>query len=184
MAAASGDVGCQARPGMARVAGLDDSRERPAMVTSFHRNQPMLYVKRESASSLPNEHYEVTMAARRRIQPDVGRAALDTWHDAARSSQELELPKAVVATAVRYGLEELANRAPGRAVEVRVAPFGAVQVLEGTRHTRGTPPGVVQMDPATFLALVTGRLAWDQGVAQGLVKASGHRADLSGHLPL
>lgn len=86
--------------------------------------------------------------------------------------------------AVRYLLEVLAARAPGRAVEVRVPPFAAVQCLAGPRHTRGTPPNVVETDPVTWITLATGRLTWPEAVAGGLVSASGPRADLSGYLPL
>ncbi|MBM0225657.1 hypothetical protein JNW87_08920 [Micromonospora sp. ATA51] len=86
--------------------------------------------------------------------------------------------------AVRTLLAVLAERAPGRSVEVRVPPYGAVQCVAGPRHTRGTPPNVVEMDPATWLALATGRLGWSEAVTEGRVRTSGIRADLSGHLPL
>ncbi|MGK5442783.1 sterol carrier family protein [Micromonospora sp. URMC 105] len=86
--------------------------------------------------------------------------------------------------AVRALLTALAERAPGRSVEVRVPPYGAVQCLPGPRHTRGTPPNVVEMDPPTWLALATGRLSWTQAVTEGRVRVSGNRADLSEHLPV
>ena len=63
-------------------------------------------------------------------------------------------------------------------------PFTAVQCIEGPRHTRGTPPNVVETDPLTFLRLATGRLAWAEALANGSVRASGNRADLSEQLPL
>ncbi|MEH0820685.1 MULTISPECIES: sterol carrier family protein [unclassified Micromonospora] len=86
--------------------------------------------------------------------------------------------------AVRALLTALAERAPGRSVEVRVPPYGAVQCLPGPRHTRGTPPNVVEMDPPTWLALATGRLSWTEAVTEGRVRVSGNRADLSAHLPV
>ncbi|MEU0152816.1 sterol carrier family protein [Micromonospora fulviviridis] len=86
--------------------------------------------------------------------------------------------------AVRTLLAVLAERAPGRSVEVRVPPYGAVQCVAGPRHTRGTPPNVVEMDPATWLALATGRLGWAEAVTEGRVRVSGVRADLSEYLPL
>lgn len=89
-----------------------------------------------------------------------------------------------LATAVRYLLQLLAEKAPGNSVEVRVPPFGAVQVLEGPRHTRGTPPNVVETDPRTWLELVTGRTPWADALAAGRVSASGVRADLGPVLPL
>ncbi len=86
--------------------------------------------------------------------------------------------------AVIYTLDLLAGRAPGRAVEVRVPPFGAVQVIEGPRHSRGTPPNVIETDPLTWVLLAAGRLAWAQAAASGAIRASGPRADLAGYLPL
>lgn len=86
--------------------------------------------------------------------------------------------------AVRYSLGLLAELVPGRTVEVRVPPFAAIQCVPGPRHTRGTPPNVVETDPLTWLDLAAGRLGWDAAVAAGRVYASGQRADLSAFLPL
>lgn len=94
------------------------------------------------------------------------------------------VPRSVRATAVRFSLEELAAQAPGRSVEVRVPPFGAVQCIEGPRHTRGTPTNVVETDAATWLLLVTGRHTWEQARSAGSISASGQRSDLSAYLPL
>lgn len=74
----------------------------------------------------------------------------------------------------------LVDKAPGASVEVRIPPFAAVQVVAGARHTRGTPPAVVEMDAATWIALGRGRLRW----ADATVRASGERSDLSSLLPL
>lgn len=93
-------------------------------------------------------------------------------------------PRAVVATAVRWALQLLEDRAPGRTVEVRVPPYGAVQVVEGPQHTRGTPPNVIEMNAQTWLALAAGRLEWATAVGSGSVSASGSRADLAALLPL
>lgn len=78
----------------------------------------------------------------------------------------------------------LEHVAPGRSVEVRVPGHVAVQCVEGPRHTRGTPPNVVEADAVAFVELGAGRLAWGDAVANGAVRASGERADLSPHLPL
>jgi len=116
--------------------------------------------------------------ARPRITDAVGRAALDqALGDAPASRTD-------TATAVRYLLELLVERAPGNTVEVRVPPFGAVQCIEGPRHTRGTPPNVIEMDASTWLALASGRIDWAGAMAGGTVHASGQRADLSGLVPL
>ena len=93
-------------------------------------------------------------------------------------------PRPALAKAVRLSLRTLAQIAPGRSVEVRVPPFAAVQCIEGPRHTRGTPPNVVETDPRTWLELATGSLKWTDALASGRVTASGNRADLSSLLPL
>jgi hypothetical protein len=86
--------------------------------------------------------------------------------------------------AVRALLAELGERAPGRSVEVRVPPYGAIQCVEGPRHTRGTPPNVIETDPLTWVALACGRLSWAAAKAAGRIAASGIRADISDLLPL
>ncbi|MCG5217787.1 sterol carrier family protein [Streptosporangium soli] len=86
--------------------------------------------------------------------------------------------------AVRHMLDRLAAAAPGRTVEVRVPPYAAVQCVAGPRHTRGTPPNVVETDGHTWLELATGTLTWADAMARGSVSASGARADLSAHLPV
>jgi Bacterial SCP ortholog len=83
-----------------------------------------------------------------------------------------------------HALGLLETRAPGRAVEVRVPPFGAIQCVAGPRHTRGTPPNVVETDAVTWVMLAAGRTGWSAAVAGGQVRASGPRADLSAYLPL
>lgn len=112
--------------------------------------------------------------ARARIPDDTGRAAVRGFPGDRDTS----------ATAVRYLLQLLAETAEGNTVEVRVPPFGAVQAIEGPRHTRGTPPNVIETDAATWVALATGELDWSAAIASGSVHASGSRADLSSHLPL
>lgn len=95
-----------------------------------------------------------------------------------------EPARAEVARAVRLSLRTLAQVAPGATVEVRVPPFAAVQCVAGPRHTRGTPPNVVETDPRTWLELATGRVTWPAALAEGRVAASGSRADVSAWLPL
>ena len=86
--------------------------------------------------------------------------------------------------AVSHTLALLAAAAPGRAVEVRVPPFAAIQCVAGPRHTRGTPPNVVQTDGRTWVLLAVGRTGWAEAVAASSVWASGPRSDLSDYLPL
>lgn len=113
--------------------------------------------------------------ARRKTKPEDGREALIKFQEG---------DNAALAVAVRFLLEELAEQAPGNSVEVRVPPFGATQCIEGPRHTRGTPPNVVEMSPETWVRLATGRIDWAEAVNQHLVLASGTRADLGEVLPL
>ncbi|MGH3753320.1 MAG: sterol carrier family protein [Pseudonocardiaceae bacterium] len=108
------------------------------------------------------------------------RDAVDAW----LAGDGAEPGRAEVGRAVRLSLRALAEVAPGATVEVRVPPFAAVQCVAGPRHTRGTPPNVIETDPRTWLELATARLTWPEAIAQARVTASGPRADLSAWLPL
>ena len=112
----------------------------------------------------------------------VGAAAVAAVAAAVDAGQEPL--RAAVRVAVGYTLGLLADRAPGRSVEVRIPPFAAIQCVAGPRHTRGTPPNVVETDPMTWLNLASGRLDWPAAMASGRVRASGQRADISAYLPL
>lgn len=103
---------------------------------------------------------------------------------AAALDVEPTLDQTALGVAVRLLTGVLAARAPGRSVEVRVPPHAAVQCVAGPRHTRGTPPNVVETDAAAWLELATGRLGWADAVGAGRVRASGERADLSALLPV
>ena len=96
----------------------------------------------------------------------------------------LEPQREALRGAVVHTLGLLEANAPGRAVEVRVPPFAAVQCIGGPRHTRGTPPNVVETDAITWIMLAVGRMAWPDAIASGSVRASGLRADVSAYLPL
>ncbi|WP_292645203.1 sterol carrier family protein [Nocardioides sp.] len=99
-----------------------------------------------------------------------------------RMAQSAE--KADLRLLTKHFLAVLEQRAPGRSVEVRVPPYAAVQCVEGVRHTRGTPPAVIETDANTWIALATGALTWPEAVDQARVRASGERTDLSAYLPL
>jgi hypothetical protein len=86
--------------------------------------------------------------------------------------------------AVKATLERLVELAPGHSVEVRVPPYAAVQVVEGVRHRRGTPPALVECDARTWLQLSAGWVTWADALASGALRASGERSDLSEHFPL
>ncbi|HET7899682.1 MAG TPA: sterol carrier family protein [Candidatus Nanopelagicales bacterium] len=92
--------------------------------------------------------------------------------------------RAAVKDVVKRTLATLVEIAPGRAVEVRVPPYAAVQAVGGTTHRRGTPPAVVECDARTWLGLATGAVQWSDAVADGRVRASGERSDLGHLLPL
>jgi hypothetical protein len=122
-----------------------------------------------------------------RIRAEDGRAAIVAVREdvsAGRGADEASASRPQLATAVRYLLQILAEAHPGHTVEVRVPPLGAVQCVEGPRHTRGTPANVVEMDAATWVALAIGELSWADARAGARVHASGNRADLSTLVPL
>lgn len=107
--------------------------------------------------------------------------------DLARSLPDgapLSLPKPAMRSAVRALANTLTERHPGRSVEVRIPPHAAVQAIAGPRHTRGTPPNVVEADAQTWLRVASGRVTWADARESGRLTASGERADLSGYFPL
>lgn len=114
-----------------------------------------------------------------KIRPEVGLSALASWH---RDGEDAK--PTVLATAVRFTLQVLAEKHPGATLEVRVPPYGAVQCLEGPKHTRGTPPNVIEMPTEVWLQLASGTLNWADALAEHLVSASGSRASLEGLVPV
>ncbi|MFE7964514.1 sterol carrier family protein [Streptomyces cellulosae] len=129
-----------------------------------------------SAGALPLTDYVVTRAVELVVHTDDLNAAvpgLDVPYD-----------RQALATCVRLLADALAAKAPGGSTEVRVPPFAVVQCVEGPRHTRGTPPNVVETDPLTWIRLASGRLSWPDAVDSAEVSASGERADLGPYLPL
>ncbi|WP_434591915.1 sterol carrier family protein [Streptomyces sp. A5-4] len=100
------------------------------------------------------------------------------------ASLAVPLDRQALAACTRLLADALAVKAPGGSVEVRIPPFAVVQCVEGPRHTRGTPPNVVETDPLTWIRLATGRLGWAEARAEAKVGASGERADLAQLLPL
>lgn len=113
-----------------------------------------------------------------------GRIDEKSGQEAVRAALAGGADRSTTATAVRFLLQIIETRVPGRSVEVRVPPFGAAQCVEGPGHTRGTPPNVIEMDAATWLPLATGTLPWSEGLESGRIRASGVRADLSPYLPV
>lgn len=126
------------------------------------------------------------MAIRRKISEDDGAAAVASVRTAlsAENSEEAfaALPRTTRATTVRYLLEELATLSPGNSVEVRVPPFGVTQCIAGPRHTRGTPPNVVETDALTWCSVALGFSSWAENATK--ISASGLRSDLSERMPV
>ncbi len=122
--------------------------------------------------------------ARRRIKHDEGVSAVNAVIQANKNLTPLAESDQQFITAVRYLLEELAEVAPGNSVEVRVPPLGATQCIEGPRHTRGTPPNVVELSPKVWFDLALGNLSWESAVTEHQVSSSGVRASLEDVLPL
>ena len=125
------------------------------------------------------------MAARQRADPAQARQAVSAITDWLRDESHPPPDRGALATAVRLTARTLAEVAPGASVEVRVPPFAAVQCISGPRHTRGTPPNVVETDPRTWLLLATGLLPLEAAKATAALTLSGSRAGEIGHwLPL
>jgi hypothetical protein len=114
---------------------------------------------------------------RRKIAKPDGQEAISAYLSDAASNEQ-------IATAVRFLLEELGTNHPGSSVEVRIPPYGAVQCIEGPTHTRGTPANVVEMDPASWLALALGKNSFEELASAGKLTASGSRSDLAGLFPI
>jgi hypothetical protein len=125
------------------------------------------------------------MAARDSADPAKTRQVVLAVADWLRDETRPPPDRAALGTAVRLTARTLAALAPGASVEVRIPPFAAVQCISGPRHTRGTPPNVVEADPRTWLLLATGLLGLAEATATGAVTLSGSRAGEIGHwLPL
>ncbi|MFC7982206.1 sterol carrier family protein [Streptomyces sp. NPDC057336] len=129
-----------------------------------------------SAGALPLADYVVTRTVELVVHTDDLNAAVP--------GLDIPYDRQALAAATRLLADALAVKAPGGSTEVRVPPYAVVQCVEGPRHTRGTPPNVVETDPLTWVRLAAGRLAWEDAVADAKVSASGERADLGGLLPL
>ncbi|MFB7088697.1 sterol carrier family protein [Streptomyces sp. NPDC056296] len=129
-----------------------------------------------SAGALPLADYVVTRTVELVVHTDDLNAAVP--------GLDIPYDRQALAAATRLLADALAAKAPGGSTEVRIPPYAVVQCVEGPRHTRGTPPNVVETDPLTWVRLATGRLAWEDAVAGAKVSASGERADLGELLPL
>ncbi|GGY11657.1 maleylpyruvate isomerase family mycothiol-dependent enzyme [Streptomyces anandii] len=129
-----------------------------------------------NAGALPLADYLVTRTVELVVHTDDLNAAVP--------GLEVPFERQALAACTRLLADALAAKAPGGSTEVRVPPYAVVQCVEGPRHTRGTPPNVVETDPLTWMRLATGRLAWKDALDEARVSASGERADLSGLLPL
>ena len=125
------------------------------------------------------------MAAREKADPANTRQAVLAIADWLRDESRPAPDREGLATAVRLTARTLAAVAPGGSVEVRIPPFAAVQCISGPRHTRGTPPNVVETDPRTWLLLATGMLSFAEAKSTGALSLSGSRAGEIEHcLPL
>ncbi|MEU8029179.1 sterol carrier family protein [Streptomyces sp. NPDC049099] len=133
-------------------------------------------ILRTSAGAMPLDDYLVTRTAELVVHTDDLNAAVP--------GLEVPYDRQALAAATRLLADALAVKAPGGSTEVRVPPYAVVQCVEGPRHTRGTPPNVVETDPLTWIRLATGRLSWKNALEEAKVRAGGERADIGGLLPL
>lgn len=125
------------------------------------------------------------MPSRNTADPVKTRAAVVAVEGWLRDEATPAPQRTSTAEAVRLTARSLAAAAPGASVEVRVPPFVAVQCIAGPRHTRGTPPNVVETDPRTWLLLATGLMTIDDAVSAGALSLSGSRAgEIAAWLPV
>lgn len=125
------------------------------------------------------------MAARDKADPAKTRQVVLDLADWLRDENCPPPGRDALAAAVRLTARTLAALAPGASVEVRIPPFVAVQCVSGPRHTRGTPPNVVETDPRTWLLLTTGLMGLSEAAESGKLALSGSRASEIDHwLPL
>jgi len=127
---------------------------------------------------------QVTIAAYRPMMSSSSEKSPAVFEALAAISRGERPERSTLREAVRALLADVATKAPGRSVEVRIPPYGAIQCVEGPRHTRGTPPNVVEMDPITFVELAGGLRTWSEAVKDGKIHASGIRADISHVFPI
>ena len=118
------------------------------------------------------------VVVQRKIDAQVGHEAVQDW------IEHEFVDRQTLATAVRFALQQLVLHAPGCSVEVRVPPFGAVQVIDGPIHRRGTPSNVIELKAPAWMHLAVGDVTWCMAEDAGWLLASGSRADLSAYLPL
>lgn len=156
------------------AAAIDDALEAARQVVESFSGDPVVQARRgpiRLSDFLCTRAVEVAVHA-----DDLGRSVPDL--------PAPTVPRDTMRIAVRALLGALVERAPGRSVEVRVPPIAAAQCIDGPRHTRGTPPNVIETDPTTWLRLAAGRTSWRTALSGGRVSASGERADLAAHLPI
>ncbi|SOD85407.1 maleylpyruvate isomerase family mycothiol-dependent enzyme [Streptomyces sp. Ag109_G2-15] len=152
------------------LAGIDES------LHALLAEHPGTRLLQTSVGALSLDDYLVTRTVELVVHTDDLNAAvpgLDVPYD-----------RQALAAATRLLADALAVKAPGGSTEVRVPPYAVVQCVEGPRHTRGTPPNVVETDPLTWIRLAAGRVAWKDVLAEAKVSASGERADIGDLLPL
>lgn len=128
------------------------------------------------AGGMTLDDYLVTRTIELAVHTDDLNAAVPALH--------IPYDRHALATCVRLLADTLATKAPGGSTEVRIPPYAVVQCVAGPKHTRGTPPNVVETDPLTWLRLATGRLDWATARDEAKISASGERADLGDLLPL
>ncbi|MFF8672166.1 sterol carrier family protein [Streptomyces sp. NPDC015242] len=177
IAAEAPDIAAHARELAERhpdpVAHLAAAEERFTADLDAHPGTRLLAT---GAGALPLADYLVTRTVELVVHTDDLNAAVP--------GLDVPCDRQALAACTRLLADALAVKAPGGSTEVRVPPYAVVQCVQGPRHTRGTPPNVVETDPLTWIRLATGRLEWAQALGDARVRASGERADLSAHLPL
>ena len=84
-----------------------------------------------------------------------------------------------ISATVKEVLDLIKDISPGKSVELRVPPYGAIQCVAGSNHRRGTPPNTVEMSGQTLIRLINEPALWITLCESGEVRASGLLSDLS-----
>jgi len=84
-----------------------------------------------------------------------------------------------IAVRIKEILNLIKKTSPGKSVELRIPPYGAIQCVVGINHKRGTPPNTVEMSAQVLIQLRQNPERWDEFVTSGQITASGVASDLS-----
>ncbi|MDR3152121.1 MAG: sterol carrier family protein [Bifidobacteriaceae bacterium] len=75
-------------------------------------------------------------------------------------------------------LKAFAKQFPGSNIELRIPEVGAIQLGSGSKHKRGIPPNVVEINKDIFIQLIEKETSWDKQMQLGNIEASGINSNI------